>query len=68
MREVTALELLLLHADSLSHVLQQVLLYLDPTSLRSLKAASSDTRDIVDALVWNNSTGAREMHRKLISR
>ena len=68
MKEPHVLELLWQNPLSYEHILQQIFLYLDSSTIRNLKCSNSEMRNYVQRLLWQNSKAQRCLTNKLKNR
>ena len=68
MREPLVLELLFGSYEAYSHILQQIFLYLDSYTLKSLLLASKEMNFLVKRVIWKNSRAKRILRKRLSER
>ena len=68
MKEPTALQLLWENNLCYEHILQQIFLYLDSSSVRNLKLSSMEMRNFVQRVLWQNKRSNRCLHYRLKNR
>jgi len=65
MKEPHVLEVLWQNPLSYEHIMQQIFLYLDSSTIRSLKCSNSEMRNYVQRLLWQNSKAQKCLTNKL---
>ena len=65
MKEPHVLELLWQNRSWCEHILQDIFLHLDSSTIRSLKCASKDMQDFIQRTLWNNSRAVNNLKSKL---
>ena len=68
MKEPTVLQLLWQNSLCYEHILQQIFLYLDSSSIRNLKLSNMELRNFVQRVLWQNKRSHRCLHYRLKNR
>ena len=65
MKEPNVLELLFECREVYAHILQQIFLSLDSQTLCNLRLVSSEMRDFVQRIIWNNLKARKILRNRL---